>query len=240
MRALLDRFQHRLVPALLTAVGVSLVAAGLLSYTAPVEATPSASDLPTPADQTPGPSSLLTFPPIASPSPTASAGSSPTKSAVASRVVIPALDIDLPVIRQPATPNGHPPCNVAMYLQQLHQPGQPGPTYIYAHARTGMFLPILTASKVANGRRMIGMLAQVYTTDDQLYLYEIVEVRRHVTTLDAAFAEKRETLWLQTSEGPYLPGDQVGPKTQVIALPLSHGPADHKEANPKAKPVFCG
>ena len=48
-------------------------------------------------------------------------------------------------------------------------------------------------------------------------------------------AEKRETLWLQTSEGP------VGTieKTQLVALPLGHAPADHKEANPKANPVFC-
>lgn len=240
MRAVLDRLQHRLIPALLAAIGVSLIAAGLLTYTAPVDATPSASDLPTPSGSTPRPSVLLTFPPIASPSPTASAAGSPTKAPVASRVVVPALDIDLPIIRQPATPNDHPPCNVAMYLQQLHQPGQEGATYLYAHARTGMFLPILTTSQVNNGRRMIGMLVQVYTTDDQLYLYEVVEVRRHVTTLDSAFAEKRQTLWLQTSEGPYLPRDQVGPKVQLVALPLGHGPADHKEANPKANPVFCG
>jgi hypothetical protein len=235
MRAVLDRLQHRLIPALLAALGVSLIAAGLLSYTAPVAATPSASDLPTPAGSTPRPSSLLTFPPLASPTPTASAVASPAKAPVASRVVVPALDIDLPIIRQPGGANAFPPCNVAMYLQQLHQPGQKGPTYIYAHARTGMFLPILTASKINNGRRMIGMLVQVYTTDDQLYLYEVVQVRRHVTTLDGALAEKRETLWLQTSEGP------VGTieKTQLIALPLSHGSADHKEANPKANPVFC-
>jgi Sortase domain len=235
MRAVLDRLQHRLIPALLAASGVSLIALGLLSYTTPVAATPSASDLPTPVGSTPRPSALLTFPPLASPSPSASAAASPAKPAVASRVVVPALGIDLPVIRQPGGANAFPPCNVAMYLQQLHQPGQKGPTYLYAHARTGMFLPILAASKINNGRRMVGMLVQVYTSDDQLYLYEVVEVRRHVTTLDGALAEKRETLWLQTSEGP------VGTieKTQLIALPLSHGPADHKEANPKANPLFC-
>jgi hypothetical protein len=181
----------------------------------------------------PPPSGLLTFPPLTSPSPGASA--SPAAPALATRVVVPALGIDLPVIRQPGGGNAFPPCNVAMYLQQLHQPGQAGPTYLYAHARTGMFLPILDASKVNNGRRMLGMLIQVYTADDQLYLYDVVEVRRHVTTLDGALAEKRETLWLQTSEGP------VGTieKTQVIALPLSHGPTGHKEAHPKANPVSC-
>jgi hypothetical protein len=231
---LFDRIQHRLVPALLAAGGVSLIAAGLLTYTTPAEASATASDpvIVEPTDS-PAPSGLLTFPPLNSPS--AAASATPAAPAVATRVVVPALGIDLPVIRQPGGGNAFPPCNVAMYLQQLHQPGQPGPTYLYAHARTGMFLPILDASKVSNGRRMLGMLIQVYTADDQLYLYDIVEVRRHVTTLDGALAEKRETLWLQTSEGP------VGTieKTQVIALPLSHGPTGHKEAHPKANPVFC-
>ena len=234
MRSVFDRLQHRLVPALLAAVGVSLIAAGLLTYATPAEAVATATDPVTvePSDS-PAPSSLLTFPPLASPS--ADASASPATPAIASRVVVPALGIDLPVIRQPGGANAFPPCNVAMYLQQLHQPGQAGPTYLYAHARTGMFLPILDASKVNNGRRMLGMLIQVYTADDQLYLYDIVEIRRHVTTLDGALAEQRETLWLQTSEGP------VGTieKTQVIALPLSHGPTSKKAAHPKAKPVFC-
>jgi len=228
-----DRLQHRLVPAILAAIGVSLIAAGLLSYSSPVAATPSASDLPALGDGSPSPAGLLTFPPLVASSPAASSGTG--KTPVATRVVVPALDIDLPVIRQPGGVNAFPPCNVAMYLQQLHQPGDPGPTYIYAHARTGMFLPILDASKVNNGRRMIGMIVQVYTADSQVYLYEVVEVRRHVTTLDGALAEKRETLWLQTSEGP------VGTieKTQLIALPLSHGPIDYKDAHPKPHPIFC-
>jgi hypothetical protein len=234
MRALFDRLQHRLVPALLAAGGVSLIAAGLLTYSSPAEAAPMASDpvAAAPSDN-PEPSGLLTFPPLATPS--ANASAPPAAAAVASRVVVPGLGIDLPVIRQPGGANAFPPCNVAMYLQQLHQPSQPGPTYLYAHARTGMFLPILEASKVNNGRRMLGMLIQVYTADDQLYLYDVVEIRRHVTTLDGALAEKRETLWLQTSEGP------VGTieKTQVIALPLSHGPIGHKEAHPRANPVAC-
>ena len=236
MRTFVDRLQHRLVPAILAAIGVSLVAGGLLSYTTPAEATALASGAPTlvPLDS-PSPGGLLTFPPLASADPSGSPSASPGKAAIATRVVIPALGIDLPVIRQPGGGNAFPPCNVAMYLLQLHQPGEPGATYLYAHARTGMFLPILQQSKIGNGRKMKGMLVQVYTADDQLYLYQVTEIRRHVTTLDAALADKREAVWLQTSEGP------VGTfeKTQVIALPLSHGPADHKEAHPKANPVFC-
>jgi hypothetical protein len=163
----------------------------------------------------------------------------PATEHVATRVVVPALGIDLPVIRE-STGSTFPPCNVAMYFQMLHQPGEPGATYLYAHARTGMFLPILTASQVNGGARMIGMLVQIYTSDDRLYLYEVVEVRRHVLTLDAALAETSETLWLQTSEGPKLPAGQVGPKVQLVAKPLSSGPADHAEAHPQAAPVNCG
>ncbi len=163
----------------------------------------------------------------------------PATEHVATRVVVPALGIDLPVVAPPA---GFPYCGVAMYFvdPHLHQPGEPGATYLYAHARTGMFLPILTASQVNGGARMIGMLVQVYTSDDRLYLYEVVEVRLHVLTLDAAQAETRETLWLQTSEGPKLPAGQVGPKVQLVAKPLSSGPADHAEAHPAPAPVTCG
>jgi hypothetical protein len=99
-----------------------------------------------------------------------------------------------------------------------------------------MFLPILDASKVNNGAAMLGMLVQVYTSDDQLFLYEIVEVRRHQTTLDDAANATTEQLWLQTSEGPRgTPG-----KTQVIAVPLSSGPAVPADAHPAANPVACG
>ena len=237
MKTLLERLRHRLLPAALAAIGVSLLAAGLLTYLDPVAATLPASQAPAIDTASPAPTALLTLPPLPSPSPDGSATS--RIPALATRVVVSALGIDLPVIQQPGGPNAFPPCNVAMYLQELHQPGQPGATYLYAHARTGMFLPILTASQINNGQAMLGMLVQVYTSDDQLYLYEVTEVRRHVTTLDAAFAEQAETVWLQTSEGPKLPDNQIGPKVQLIARPLSHGPADHTQANPKAAPVFC-
>jgi hypothetical protein len=151
-------------------------------------------------------------------------------------VTIPALAIDLPVIRPPGGPDAYPPCKVAMFLQELSQPGQPGATYLYAHARTGMFLPILEASRIDDGASMLGMIISVYTSDDRLHLYEAVEVRRGVTTLDEALAERDEVLYLQTSEGPRgTPG-----KTQVIARPLSVGPADPAEAHPSPEPVVCG
>ena len=123
-----------------------------------------------------------------------------------------------------------------MYLEDLSQPGRPGATYLFAHARVGMFLPILEASRIADGKKMIGMLVQVYTSDNRYFLYEITEVRRHQLTLADAIAAKDQELWLQTSEGPRgTPG-----KTQVIAMPLSNSPADPADAHPTAKPVVCG
>jgi hypothetical protein len=221
----------------MAALGVTFIAAGILWYSGPVAATPADPVPSATVSPSSAPTALPTLPPLVSPG--TPGGSAPATEHIATRVVVPALAIDLPVIQEPKG-STFPPCNVAMYLQPLHQPGEPGVTYLYAHARTGMFLPILTASQVDGGVRMLGMLVQVYTSDDRLYLYEIVEVRRHVLTLDAALAEKNETLWLQTSEGPRLPNDQVGPKVQLIAKPLSNGPADPNEAHPKPAPVNCG
>jgi len=240
MAPLLERFRTRLIPGLLTAAGVTMVGVGLWTYTNPVEAgLPTASPVPASVALSPSPSPSPSNAPA---SPSASPETSPASPSpspverVATRVVVPALRIDLPVIRPPGGAEAYPLCDVAMFIQELHQPGEPGATYIYAHARKGMFLPILDASKINNGRKMLGMLVQVYTSDDQLYLYEINEVRRHQTTLQDAVSATTEQLWLQTSEGPRgTPG-----KTQVIAMPLSFGPADPGEAHPTPKPAVCG
>ena len=224
----------RLVPAVITALGVSIVAVGVLTYTYPsdVGAAPPPTTPPTAGTAAASARPRPTFPPIPTPGPSGSAG--PTTS-VATRVVVPLLKIDLPVVAPPRDPTAYPYCNVAEYVPNLSQPGEPGATYLYAHARTGMFLPILDASLVKNGARLIGMFVYVYTSDNQVYLYEITEVHRHQITLDLAYAAKDEVLMLQTSEGPKgTPG-----KTVVVARPLSHGPADPAAAHPRAKPVDC-
>ena len=223
-----DFFRTRLLPALLTAGGVTLLAAGLLTYTVPVAAEPVASPTPRPtAAATPTPSPRVTLPPIGTPTP-APPTASPDPNRVATRVRIAALDIDMPVIKGPA---GYPPCDVAMYIKELYQPGQDRAIYIFAHARPGMFEPLLKT----RAPEQRGSVVEVWTSDDQLFLYEIVEVRRGQTDLDDAIAADSEELWLQTSEGPKgTPG-----KTQVIAKPLSSGPADPADAHPDAKPRAC-
>lgn len=232
MEELLIRLRTRLVASILSALGVALLMAGLLTYTAPVAAGPE--PLQSPTIVTAKPTVTPTFTPTPSGEPTPSPDPTPPADRVATRVVIKDLGIDLPVIDQPASAS-YPLCNVAMYLRELHQPGFGGATYLYAHARAGMFLPILNASKVANGAKMIGMAVEVYTSDDQLFIYRITEVRRHQLDLDAAIAATTEQIWLQTSEGP----KGTRPKTQVVGEFVSSGPADHEAAHPVAKPKVC-
>jgi hypothetical protein len=231
--ALVRALFTRLIPALLTALGVVIVTAGLLSYADPT----TAGVLPTssPGDGTvPLPSVSLDLPSVPPSGPLASASPSPAPSgsggpAVATRIVIAALRIDLPVV---AGPPGYPYCNVAMYYSdpRLGQPGQGKATYIFAHARDGMFGPIYNLVMVQRTpNKMLGMIVQVFTSDDKLYLYEIKAVYPHQLNLNRPFDATGEELWLQTSEGPHgTPG-----KTQILALPLSAGSADPKDAHPK-------
>ena len=229
-----DFFRSRLLPAVLTAGGVTLLAGGLLTYTVPVDAEPVATPSPRPspvAVVTPSP--RVTLPPLGSPTP-APPSPSPDPERVATRVRIAALDIDLPIIKGPS---GYPPCDVAMYLvdpaepPRLGQPGQGRATYLFAHARPGMFEPLLR-TKAPDLRNNV---VEVWTSDDQKFLYEITEVRRGQTDLDDALAADSEELWLQTSEGP---AGTVG-KTQVIAMPLDAMAADPAEAHPNADPRAC-
>lgn len=247
---LLERLRTRGLPAIITAFGIVLLTAGLLSYADPTTAGTFSDD--TPVIETLDPSAFATPSPVATPSvsvdpsaspstPIASLAPTPTPAptpapagrAVATRVVVPALNIDMPVIRGPS---GYPPCNVAMYMAILGQPGEGRATYLYGHARRGMFLPLLEQSKVDNGRRMLGMVVEVYTSHNLLRLYEIVEVRRHQRTLDRALAAPGDELWLQTSEGP----NSTYPKLQVVARPVALPTiADPAVARPAARPVAC-
>lgn len=265
MISVLDAFRRRILPALLTAAGVVLITAGLLSYANPTEAglqplatevvgtldpsTPSLAPTATPGAGTASSSASPAATPDASPDGTAPASIVPEPTqkpgrAVATRVVVPALNIDLPVVKGN---DGYPYCDVAMYLHTgtgnnaakdaFGQPGEGRATYLYAHARDGMFGPIYDLAIVnKNAKKMLGMVVQVYTSDFKLYLYEIREYRLHVTDLDGPLGATEEEVWLQTSEGPKgTPG-----KTQLIAYPISVTDADPREAVPKARPVRCG
>ena len=152
---------------------------------------------------------------------------------VATRVAVPALGIDLPVVLQRG--DAFPWCNVAMYLTGLAQPGEAGVSFIYAHARTGMFLPMLNASLVNDGARMVGMKVYVWSSDDHLYTYQITKVRRHLYAIPDLWSLKSPQVWLQTSEGPY----GTKNKLMVVAPLVSVTTVSHAAAHPRAKPIVC-
>jgi hypothetical protein len=152
---------------------------------------------------------------------------------VATRVAIPSLKINLPVVKPPG---GYPLCNVAMYYPLLSQPREGGVAFIYAHARVGMFLPLLERSKINNGASLLGVTFQVWTSDDLVSTYQITRVRRHVTTFAGAFEATTEQLWLQTSEGPH---GTLG-KLIIVAKRISSQPAIGAAAHPTPHPKVCG
>jgi sortase (surface protein transpeptidase) len=163
----------------------------------------------------------------------ADARCAPLTSPVATRVAVPSLGIDLPIVLQRG--NAFPWCNVAMYLPGLSQPGEAGVSFIYAHARTGMFLPMLTASLVNNGTRMLGTKVYVWTSDDRLYTYQVTSVRRHQYTLPDLWSTTSQQLWLQTSEGPY----GTLNKLMVVARRIAVTDVAHAAAHPRARPTVC-
>jgi hypothetical protein len=243
MRALLRSFRDRLVPAILTAAGVTLLAAGLLQYGGSVQASPiGASPSPSDIAGLPPPDFIVpSLPPIDG-SPPPSVAPSPNPNRVATRVVITQLGIDLPVIAQPNP--SFPSCNVAMYYVSpgLGQPGSGHSIYIYAHARPGMFGPLYeraTLGKDGGANSLKTMIVLVYTSDDYVFEYEITKIYGHVKAdshfLDGPLAATSEQLWLQTSTGP----NGSYPKLQVVAVPLDVEPVPHADAHPRAHPINC-
>jgi hypothetical protein len=229
--SIVRRLRLRLLPALVTALGVALLASGLLSFTTAVESPPSARPYAT-YDPPPSFDGTIVLPDASEPV-TVEPTFPPDR--VATRIVIRRLDIDLPIILQIDEHGLFPLCDVALYIPQLGQPGSGRATYLYAHARAGMFLPLLTASQKNDGRRMLGMTVEVYTSDNWRYLYFITEVRRHTLSLEDAFKVTTEQVWMQTSEGP------IGtvPKLQVVAEFLTAEPTDPASAHPKPHPRVC-
>jgi hypothetical protein len=226
-----------LVPALLVGAGVALVAAGLLNYS-------SSSNLPdATATASAGASGDLPSFSIAMPSLESPGSSGELTGSLPTRIVIPHLSIDLPIVASP--PNEvFPLCDVAeIYSLPGHTREAVGlnqAIYLAAHARTGMFLPLLTASQKNDGAAMIGKIVEVYTDDNQNHVYEISSrVIRRVpvssTAFDLAAAARTEELWLQTSEGPL----SSSTKLQVVATPLRVLTASQADSHPTSQGRVC-
>jgi LPXTG-site transpeptidase (sortase) family protein len=130
------------------------------------------------------------------------------------RIQIPRLGIDLPLaegdiardIEQQKTPE-----HFAFHLPGSAIPGQGSNTYLYAHARTGMFITLWNAQK--------GDEVFISTPDLKVLKYVIVETHPRVPPDDVSWVQQTagERLTLQTSTGPN-PGD---PRYVAVAVPAT-------------------
>jgi hypothetical protein len=158
------------------------------------------------------------------------------------RVRVPSLGIDLPVIsfdrRIKGSTPGYPACDVASYWDRFDLPGQPGTTWLLAHAQAGMFLPLLVTSNATNGRGLLGRRVGVQVRDGRLLTYRTFRVRLRAAPDDVRIARQgrrpdEQRLVLQTSTGV---GD--APKLQVAARLVSATRTD--EPPPRPRPRACG
>jgi LPXTG-site transpeptidase (sortase) family protein len=119
------------------------------------------------------------------------------------RIRIPRLGIDLPLeegdltrdIPSAAGP-GATPEGAAFHLPGTAVPGHGGNSYIYAHARIGMFLSLWQAR--------VGDEVDVQTPESGTIRYTVSEVHPSVASSDVSWVKPTsdERLTLQTSTGP--------------------------------------
>ena len=128
------------------------------------------------------------------------------------RVQIPRLAIDLPILEgdiERDTVLLQTPENYAFHLPGTAIPGTGANSYLYAHARSGMFLSLWSAR--------LGDIVWISTPDGRALRYLVSEIHPRVAPDDVLLAAPSapERLTLQTSTGPN-PGD---PRFVVVAFP---------------------
>lgn len=150
---------------------------------------------------------------LATTTPTATPTATPTPAIPPGyRIRIPRLAIDLPIeegdIERDAV-RQQTPENFALHLPGTAIPGDGSNTYLYAHARRGMFLSLWSARE--------GDEVWILTPDARELRYVVSEVHPRVDPTDLSWIARTtsERLTLQTSTGPN-PGD---PRFVVIAVP---------------------
>jgi hypothetical protein len=122
-----------------------------------------------------------------------------------------------------------------MYSAAVAQPREPGITFIYAHARTGMFLPLLTRWRINRGASLIGRTVTVWTSDSYVSYYRVTAVRVTSNAMAGVTSLTRERLWLQTSTGP----NTSSPKLIVEAARYRTVRTTYAASHPTAHPVRC-
>lgn len=191
---------------LTTVLAVALIALGTWVMVSGLSATVAVPPSPTATRSAiPPASALATAPPSATIAP-------PRAIPDGYRIQIPRLRIDLPIkegdnardIDDQKTPEG-----AAFHLEGTAIPGDGSNTYLYAHARTGMFLALWQARE--------GDEVVVVTPDGKTLHYVVREVHPRVPPNDTKWVlpSATERLTLQTSTGP----NPADPRFVVVALP---------------------
>jgi hypothetical protein len=193
-----------LAGVLLLAVGIALVAGGGLPRAGSVA--PLAIPSPT-ASATPAPAASGESPTL-SPTPVPTLGPIPDGY----RVLLPRLGIDLPIAEGDVERDvvvQRTPENFAFHFPGTAIPGTVGNSYIYAHARTGMFLSLWNAR--------VGDQVSITTPAGVELKFVVTEVHPRVPPADTSWLQPSadERLTLQTSTGP----NSGDPRFVVIAAP---------------------
>jgi hypothetical protein len=158
------------------------------------------------------------------------------------RVRIPYAGVDLPVISSertlPGNPRGYPLCDVAQYWTRFDLPGEPGTTWLLAHAQPGMFLPLYELTYLGDDPdQLVGKLVKLQLRDKRLLTYRITEVRPAASSVDVSIARRpngrQQRLVLQTSTGPA----GTDAKLQVAAKLIDAEWTD--EPRPDPQPRVC-
>ena len=190
-----------LLALLLIGVGVWLMAGGL----------PPTAVQPTP---TVTPSGFATSRPPTTTVPTASSSTTPAVRPIPDgyRVLMPRLRIDLPIKEGDVArdiDNQQTPEHAAFHLPGTRIPGEGSNTYIYAHARTGMFLALWDARE---GDEVI-----IVTPSGAQLRYTVSEVHPRIPPTETKWVQPTTTerITLQTSTGP----NPQDPRFVVVALP---------------------
>lgn len=194
-----------LAGVLFLAVGIALIAGGGLPRAGPV-----------------APLALPSPPATATPTPTASADTataSPTPAATIGpipegyRIGLPRLGIDLPIAEgdvQRDVVIQKTPENFAFHFPGTAIPGTVGNSYLYAHARQGMFLSLW--------RARVGDQVSITTPAGVELKFVVTEIHPRVPPADTSWLQPsaEERLTLQTSTGP----NRDDPRFVVIAAPV--------------------
>lgn len=186
---------------LLLAVGIALIAGGGLprgGSVAPIAMPSASASASTPAATTSPDSTTL----------------SPTPEPIPDgyRIVMPRLGIDLPIAEgdvQRDVVIQRTPENFAFHFPGTAIPGTLGNSYIYAHARRGMFLSLWSAR--------VGDNVSITTPGGVEIKFIVTEVHPRVPPADTSWLQPTddERLTLQTSTGP----NREDPRFVVVAAP---------------------